>query len=121
MVTITAAQMHSETGYSISDITVTNLEYLIDNAIDYVNAECGTSISSMAGGPPKTVTVTAGQSAALKPLIVLMMRAYKDRGPTVGVPGLNVTEVISDPQYKLHIMLWKSSLKRLRGRSFERT
>jgi len=121
MVTITAAQMHSETDYDTDDISVTNLEYLIDNAIDYVNLHAGQSIADMAGGPPKSVTVSENQATVLKPLIVLMMRAYVDKGPNVGTGGLSVSTVISDPQFKLQIMLWKSSLKRLCGSSFQRT
>ena len=118
MVTITAAQMQAETGYS--DMNPTNVEYLIDNAIDYVNTECGTSISNLSGSP-SSVTVTAGQSAALKPLIVLLMRAKKDKGPNVGLPGVSVSTLIADPQYSLQMQLWQSSLNRLRGQSFDRT
>jgi len=120
MVTITAAQMHNETGYDIDDITVVNLEYLIDNAIDYVNLHAGQSISDMAGSP-KSVTVSDNQSIVLKPLIVLMMRSYVDKGPNAAVAAVSVTALTSDPQYRLQMQLWKSSLKRLIGSSFERT
>ena len=117
MVTITADLMQSRTGYGDTYITNTNLEYLIDDAIDYVNLEAGTSISNLAAS---TVTVTASQAAVLIPLIKLLMRAYKDKGPTSNISSMSVSAVINDPQYKLNMYLLKKGIDRLRGRSFER-
>lgn len=118
MVVITAAQILLENNYTTADISATNLGYLIDNAIDYVNLEAGTNISNLVGG---TVTVTSAQAVVLKPLIALMLRAYKEKGPQVGVAGLNVMAVISDPHYSVNKMLLQQGLNRLRGRGIYRT
>lgn len=120
MPAITAAQILDETSYTESDISATNLEYLIDNAIDYVNLEAGTSISSLSGSPG-SVTVTNAQSVAVKALAKLMLRAYVDHGPYANVAAVGVSFVANDPQLKLEWKLINRALQRLRGRSFERT
>ena len=56
MVTVTtiAQRLLDENNYTPGDhISTTNFEYLIDNAIDYINAEAGTSIAdfSSKGNP----------------------------------------------------------------------
>lgn len=59
MVTVSAIAQRvlDENNYTIGDITLTNLEYLIDNAIDHVNSEAGTSIADLAGSATaKTIT-----------------------------------------------------------------
>jgi len=52
MTTITniAQRILDENNYTIEDVTITNLEYLIQNAIDYVNLRAGTSIADLTGG-----------------------------------------------------------------------
>lgn len=113
--------MQSRTGYDDTYITNTNLEYLIDDAINYVNLEAGTSISNLSGvAGSKTVTVTAAQGAVVIPLITLCMRAYKDKGPSSSTQGLSVTAIVSDPQYKLEMMMLKSGIRKLCGSGFER-
>lgn len=114
MTTLTPALMNSRTNYSI-DTTV--LGYLMDDAINYVNLEAGTSISNLAAG---SVTVTANEAAVLVPLITLLMRAYDDRGPNVNVGAISISTLASDPQYSLHMKLLTNAIKRLSGRSFER-
>ena len=121
-ITTVADRMQAETGYTDSDITNTNLEYLIDNAIDHVNLVCGTSIADLSGvAAAKTLTATENELAVLKPLINLMMRAYIDKGPNINAATMGVMEIATDPHYKIMYALWKESAGHLRGRSFERT
>lgn len=122
MVSITAQQILDENNYSQSDTkTKTNVEYLIDNTINYINLLAGTSISNMTGtAPNKTVTVSSNQSAVIKPLVTLMLKAYFDRGPNVAVANVSVATMLQDPQYALFKFLLNRGIERLRGRSFER-
>lgn len=122
MATITAQQILDETGYTVSDITKTNLEYLIDKAINYVNLMAGLTISNLSGvAESKTVTVTATQAPVIKAWTELLCRAYKDKGPQVGVAGLSVTEITSDPHYRVMAKMANAGIERLRGRTFVRT
>lgn len=122
MATITAQRILDENGYTASDMSLTVLEYWIDNVIDYINSETGLSISNMSGtAESKTVTVTSAQAPIIKMLAALMIRAKKDRGPQTGVAGLSVVAVINDPQYVLFKEMTDKGINRLRGRSFVRT
>jgi len=129
MATITAQTLLDRNNWATTDIhatavtALTRVEYLIDDAIDYINGEAGTTISNMGGGGAgsKTVTVTAAQAPIVRALAALLVRAYLDKGPNVGIGGLGVTAIISDPQYKLHMMMIMQGINRLRGRSFVRT
>jgi len=78
MVTYTALIALAENGYTTTDITAANCEYIIDRAIDYVNLLAGTSIADMAGGAGvKTVTLTDNQNAVVGVLVTCMLRAMK--------------------------------------------
>lgn len=122
MATVTAQRVLDENNYTVSDISLTNLEYLIDNVIDYINLETGLSISNLSGtAGSKSVTVTSGQSPIIKLLSALMIRAYKDRGPQSSIAGFSVVAVLADPQYQLFKELTDKGINRLRGHSFVRT
>ena len=124
MVTISniAQQILDENNYTEADISKTNLEYLIDNAIDYINLVAGTSIADLSGtAGSKSLTATENEIVAIKLLTVLLLRAYKDRGPNASVAGLNVSAVINDPQYTLYKELFDLAVARLRGKYFKRT
>ena len=106
---------------NVADIDSIDVEYLIDDAIDTINLEAGTSIGNMTGvAGAKTVTVTSNQSAVIKPLVALMLKAFSDKSPNVSIGTLTVSTMLQDPQYALFKMLWVRGLNRLRGRSFER-
>jgi len=121
MPAITANQIKIENAWSDDDITDTNLEYLIDNIINYTNLIAGTSISNLSGvAGSKTVTVTSSQDPVLKAGIALLMRAYKDKGPNVVIQGMSVAPIVSDPHYRLMSMIFKQGINMLRGRDFER-
>ena len=122
MVTIAniASRMKDETGYT--DPSDTNLEYLIDNVIDEVNLMAGTSIADLAGAAPnKSITASEGELVAVKAGVNLALRAYHDKGPNTAIATLNVTEITTDPHYKIMTRIWNRAINYLRGRSFERT
>ena len=118
MATITTQNILDENNWTIADISLANIELLVNNAINYINLQTGLSISNMASG---TVTVTSGESPIIKALTLLMIKAYKDRGPNTAIAGLGVNTLITDPQYSLFIQILNDGINRLRGRSIERT
>jgi len=123
MVAITAQQILDETGWAATDFgSKTNLEYLIDKAINYINGETGLSISNMTGAAgSKTVTVTSAQAPIIKAWTELLGRAYINKGPSASLSAISVTEVVSDPHYRIMVMMANQGINRLRGRSFQRT
>lgn len=121
MVAITAQQILDENNYDEAQISKTNLEYLIDNCINWVNLVAGQSMSNMSGtAGSKTVTVTSNQSAVLKFLIPLIVKAYLDRGPNASVATVSVGVIAVDPQTGQFRPMYKLALQMLRRRSFER-
>jgi len=122
MPAVTAQQILDENGWTTGDISLANLEYLIDNAINYVNLVTGLSISNLSGAAgSKTVTVTSAQDPIIKMLAGLLVRAYLDKGPAVNVAAVNVTQITTDPHYKVFMRIVNEGINRLRGRSFVRT
>jgi len=117
MATITATQIKNENKWTDANISDTNLGYLIDNVIDYINLMAGTSISNLAAG---TVTVTSAQAPVIKAGVALAMRAYLDKGPQVATQGQSLMMVVNDPHYKFMSMVFKNGINMLRGRSLER-
>ena len=120
MPSITAAQIKAENKWTDADITDTNLEYLIDNVINDVNAETGLSISNLSGSPG-SVTVTNAQDYVIKAGVALAVRAYKGKGPTVNLGAVNMQEIVTDPHFKLFSQVYRRGIQRLRGRSFVTT
>lgn len=117
-----ATQLHNESGYSTSEISLANTEYLIDKAIDYINLEAGTSIADLAGAADsKSITGTENQIVVVKMLAELLIRARLDKGPEAALPGVSVPATLSDPQYDLYSKLVIQGINRLRGTGFERT
>ena len=121
LITTIAQRILNENGYSTSDISLVNLEYLIDNAIDYVNMEAGTSIADLGGAAAaKTLTGSEPEIFMVKTLSGLMIRAYKEHGPQVGLSSMSISLVSTDPNFKVYWSLFQNGLNRLRGKSFER-
>ena len=110
-----AQRILDENDYSApSDISLTNLEYLIDNAIDTVNLRAGTTIADLSGSAEtKAITASESEILVVKELTVLVLRAYLDRGPNVGVSGLSVSAVLADPQYAYFSEAVKEDIARL--------
>ena len=129
MTEITAAKVLGRFFYESTDFdpdgdetaSYTNVEYLIDDVIDYINLETGSSISNLAGvAGSKTVTVTGAQNAAIKLLMPVMLKETKYKISTSGSLGqLSSSESIGaqDPLFR---DLLKNALNRLRTRGMER-
>jgi hypothetical protein len=133
LVEITAAKVLARFNYDSTDFdpdsdettSLTNVEYIIDDVIDFINSEAGISISKLeddlvnpAGS--KTVTVTGSQNATIKLALSLMLRDAKYKiqgGSSLGPAGVSESVYNQDPTFKK--MLWQS-LDRLRGQSFDR-
>ena len=98
-------------------------EYLIDDVIDFVNAETGSSIADLSGaaGSKSLVTSTDAEAVTVKFYATLLGRAYHDRGPNVSMLNLSVSAVISDPHYDVYAKLGEKMLNRVRGRTISRT
>jgi hypothetical protein len=74
----TATIALAESGYTTDDVTAINAEYIIDNAINFVNLEAQLSISALSGtAGSKTVTLTRDQYAVVSILSTAMLRETK--------------------------------------------
>jgi len=94
----------------------------VDNAIDYINLEAGTSIADLSGAAAsKSLTASENQIVVIKALSALLVRAYVDKGPNVSLAGVSAIGVMTDPHFGLMTKMLKVSINRLRGRSFKRT
>lgn len=95
-----AQRVLDENGYALTDfsgLTLTILEYKIDDAIDYVNLQTGLSIADLSGSAEsKSITGTDGQILVVKWLTNMMLRAYKEKGTQVGMDGLSVAQAMND-------------------------
>lgn len=111
---VTAQIILDENNYTVTDISLINLEGVIDNSIGYINLRTGLSMSALSGSAgSKTVSLTSAQAVLVKMLTTLMTKAFIDRGPNASVGGLSVTSVISDPQYSLYIKLIEEGIAML--------
>jgi len=119
-----AQRILDENGYTTSDLntSLANIEYLIDNAIDFINLEAGTSIADLSGtAASKSLTGSENEIVVVKALSALCLRGFKDKGPNISVTAVNVVETMTDPHYRLYSNWVKTGINRLRGRSFMRT
>lgn len=124
MVTVTniAQWVLDKNNKTTGDISLANLEDLIDDAIDYINLEAGTAIADLSGSADtKSLVGTENEITVVKALSALCLRGYKDQGPTVNLGPAGVNAIVSDPHYRLKSMWVKRGINRLRGRSFVRT
>ena len=127
MVSLTAARTLARNYYESTDFdpdadettSYTNVEYLIDDLIDWVNTEAGTSISSMSGtAGEKTVTLTAAQNAVISMILPVLLRDTKYRiNNSSGLGPASVSESIGGMDTSSKQLFYKA-LKRLRGVSF---
>ena len=116
-VAVTAQIVLDENNYTVTDITLINLEKLIDNSINWINEQTNTAISALSGDAgSKTVNMDRNEATIVKSLSALLIRAYKDRG-SAGIGGLSASSAISDPQYSLHSKIINDGLARLKSMS----
>lgn len=113
-VTVTAALVLAENNYVVGDCTAVNTEYLIDNAINYINMQANTTIPALSGAAgSKTGSADRNEATIIKSLSALMIKAYKDRGPNVSIGAITAATVLNDPQYALHADIIKAGISRL--------
>jgi len=127
MTDLTAANVLARFNYSSTDFdpdsdettSYTNVEYIIDDVIDFINSEAGTSISNLAGvAGAKTVTVTGAQNAAIKLVLSVVLKETKYKISTSsGLGSASISESVGSQDTIFRTMFW-SSINRLRGRSF---
>lgn len=123
MVDYTAANLQTINNYA--GLNNETIELFVDGIISHVNSETGAAIAhfrddTVNAAGSKVVSITDVQESAFLAGAALMLRAYNDKGPNVSLDGLNVSNIIADPHYKVWNMMFKQALNRLRGRSFER-
>lgn len=117
MVTVTniATRILDENGWQLSDLpqnssgstyTLTQLEYLIDNAIEYINirllpSEDGpiNSLSGTAGS--KSLTGTRAEVFCVKQAVSIITRTMKEMGQNISLDSLSLSQSqsSSDPHY----------------------
>jgi len=130
LVEITAAKVLGRFHYKTTDFdpdgtdettSYTNVEYIIDDVIDFVNLEAGTSISSMTGtSPNKTVTVTNDQNAVIKMLLPIVLRdTLVSYSKSSSLGPASISESVSQQSVDF-LELFQQALNRLRGVSFQR-
>lgn len=124
MVNYTAANLQTINNYT--DMSNETIELFMDGMISHINSLTGASIAHFrddivnAAGS-KVVSITDAQESAFLSGAALMLRAYNDKGPTTSVGALNVTQITTDPHYKVWNRMLSQAVNVLRGRSFERT
>jgi len=119
-----AQRILDEFGFSLagSGGSATNIEYLIDDAISYVNAETGKSIATLSGvAGSKSITGTDAELFAVKSLCNLFLRARNEKGPNFSVSSISVSQITGDPHFTVYMKFVDKALDRLRGRSFQIT
>lgn len=78
-----------------------NVEYLIDNAIDYISLRTGEVITHLSGSAgSKSLTATDSQIIVIKSLSSLLLRDSIDLGQHVTADNVSVTNILSDQKYK---------------------
>ena len=130
MTDLTAANVLARFNYNSTDFdpdgnettSYTNVEYIIDDVIDFINSEAGTSISNLAGvAGSKTVAVTGAQNAAIKLVLSVVLKETKYKLSTSSNLGpASISESVGSQDAIFRKMFW-SSINRLRGRSFVTT
>lgn len=117
-----AQRILDENNWTVSNISLINLEYLIKNAVDYINMMTETTISfAPTGTGTLSLTASDKEIVTTKFLTTLLLRAYLDRGPNTSVQGLTVSSLLADPQYATYDKMVDKAMERLVTRSLERT
>jgi hypothetical protein len=129
MVIITAATTLAQNVYSSTDfdpatnpnetVSLTNVELIIDKAIDFISSETETSIPPMDGTVgSKTVTVTRNQNAAIALLLPVMLKEAKYKISTSGSLGpLSASVSVGSQDSIFKEMFWKA-IERLKERDW---
>lgn len=77
-VTLTAATVLAQNQYTTTDFDLTDVEYMIDDCIDTVNALTNDTIAALSGDAgSKSVTITRSEAPSVKTLITIVLREAK--------------------------------------------
>jgi hypothetical protein len=106
-----AQQILDENRWTIADITIANVQYLIDNASHYINLMAGTTIPNLVGD---VLVASDNELTVVKMLTALLIRAYLDRGPNVSLGSISITSVLTDPQYNLFTDMVTKAIEQLK-------
>ena len=95
---------------------------MVDDAIDEVNGECGTSIADLSGtSGSKSLVGTEQEIAAVKLLSKLKLRSRQSKGESVSIGSLSTSQSTSDMGIEGDEDRLNRLLKLLRGRYFGRS
>ena len=112
--TTIAQKILDQNNYTTTDISIVNLEYLINLAVNFVNLMSDTDIAALSGaGGSKSLVGTKAENLAVQLVSTLLIRAYKDRGPNVAIGGLSVSTIIADPQYDQHKVYIETAITKI--------
>jgi len=118
VVTTIAQRILDENNYTVSDISLTNTEYLIKNAVDYINAETGTSITFTPSAGTASLSASDTEIVTVKFITRQEIQDYKSKGPNATLSGMSVVSILDSP---LVAKMVDRMLNRLRVRSFDTT
>jgi outer membrane PBP1 activator LpoA protein len=108
-----------------SDVDVTDIEVIIDSAIDTVNSDAGTSIGYMTGpAGSKTITVTGNEAAAIKPMVAMKLISRSTAGASstsTNIGALSTSQSASSSTGDVNADQYIRAIDRLRGRYFDKT
>ena len=143
-VSITAQIILDQTGYTTTDFTLINTEYMIDDALDTVNLMFTQSIAALSGSTgSKTGSLTRDQNAVVKMLLVLMLREGKKTSlsnststggstsnqQSVGVGAISISEsgsvssavsaaqAINNPANSIYVSMFMDAGKKLEDKT----
>jgi hypothetical protein len=115
MTTITAALIQTEFGVETATAT---LEAIINSCIDAVNTDANLTIAQLSGSPG-SVTVTAAQASAIKPLIGLKLSANATSGgssSSISVSAISMSQTASNnANSNLYAQQYRQAIAKLRS------
>jgi hypothetical protein len=106
-----AQQILDENRWVIGDISIVNVQSLVDNASHFINLMAGTTIPNLVGD---TLVASDNELTVVKMLTALLIRAYLDRGPNVSLGSISITSVLTDPQYNLFTDMVTKAIEQLK-------
>jgi len=106
-------------------VAVTDIEVIVDSAIDTVNSDAGTSIGYMTGvAGSKTITVTGAQAAAIKPMVAMKLVSRATSGASSSsytLGGIGSSQSASSSSGDVNADQYERAISALCGRAFKRT
>ena len=106
-----AQQILDENRWVIGDISIVNVQSLVDNASHFINLMAGTTIPNIVGD---ALVASDNELTVVKMLTALLIRAYLDRGPNVSLGSISITSVLTDPQYNLFTDMVTKAIEQLK-------